>query len=59
MDLEIIVLGEVRKRQTLYDITYVWTLKIMQMNLYTKQKQTHRHRKQNYGYQRGKGGADK
>ena len=29
-------------------------LKIIQMNLYTKQKQTHRHRKQTYGYQRGK-----
>ena len=25
------------------------------MNVYTKQKQTHRHRKQMYGYQRGKG----
>ena len=25
------------------------------MNLSTKQKQTHRHRKQIYGYQRGKG----
>ena len=25
------------------------------MNLYTKQKQTHRHRKQIYGYQRGEG----
>ena len=25
------------------------------MNLFTKQKQTHRHRKQTYGYQRGKG----
>ena len=24
------------------------------MNLFTKQKQTHRHRKQKYGYQRGK-----
>ena len=24
----------------------------MQVNLYTKQKQTHRHRKQTYGYQR-------
>ena len=24
------------------------------MNLFTKQKQTHRHRKQTYGYQRGK-----
>ena len=27
------------------------------MNLYTKQKQTHRHRKQTYGYQRGSGGG--
>ena len=25
-----------------------------QVNLFTKQKQTHRHRKQTYGYQRGK-----
>ena len=25
------------------------------MNLYAKQKQTHRHRKQIYGYQRGAG----
>ena len=24
-----------------------------QMNLFTKQKQTHRHRKETYGYQRG------
>ena len=30
------------------------------MNLFTKQKQMHRHRKQTYGYQRGKvGGRDK
>ena len=27
--------------------------KKIQMNLFTKQKQTHRHRKQTYGYQRG------
>ena len=26
------------------------------MNLFTKQKQTHRHRKQTYGYQWGKDG---
>ena len=25
------------------------------MNLYTKQKLAHRHRKQTYGYQKGKG----
>ena len=29
------------------------------MNLLTKQKQTHRHRKQTYGYQRERGGRDK
>ena len=29
------------------------------MNLFTKQKQIHRHRKETYGYQRGKGGGDK
>ena len=29
------------------------------MNLYTIQKQTHRHSKQTYGYQRGKGESDK
>ena len=27
----------------------------VQMNLFTKQKMTHRQRKQTYGYQRGKG----
>ena len=29
--------------------------KIIQMSLFTKQKQTHRHRKQTYRYQRGMG----
>ena len=28
------------------------------MSLFTKEKQTHRHRKQTYGYQRGKGGRN-
>ena len=28
------------------------------MNLYTKQKQTHRHRKQTNGYQMGQGGGE-
>ena len=32
---------------------------MIQMDLFTKQKQTHRYRKQTYGYQRGKGGSDK
>ena len=43
MDLENIMLSEIRQRQILYDITYMWNLKI-QMNLFTKQKQTHRYR---------------
>lgn len=30
--------------------------KIIQMNLFTEQKQTHRHTKYAYGYPRGKGG---
>ena len=34
---------------------YVESKKMIQMNLLTKQKQTHRHRKQIYGYQREKG----
>ena len=29
----------------------------MQMNLFTKWKQTHKRRKQTYGYQREKGGG--
>ena len=33
----------------------MWNLKILQINLYTKQKQTHRHRKQTYGYLREEG----
>ena len=57
MDLKNIILSEVSQRQILYEITYMWNLKIIQMNLFTKQKQTHRHRKQSYGYQRGKGGG--
>ena len=48
IDLEIIILSEVSQtgRQISYDITYMWNLKKIPMNLFTKQKQTHRHRKQ-------------
>ena len=42
-----------------YDITYMWNLKkqnkTKQMNLFPKQKKTHKQRKQTYGYQRRKG----
>ena len=36
---------------------YVESKKMIQMNLFTKQKQTDRHRTQIYGYQREKQGA--
>ena len=47
MDLENIILSEVRERQVSY-ITFMWNLK-NNINELTKQKQTHRHRKQSYG----------
>ena len=59
IDLETIILSDMwdRKTQTPYDVTYMWNLKKkIQMNLFTKQKQTYRLRKQVYGYQRGKVG---
>ena len=63
MDLKTIILSEIS--QTEKDKYYIiWLvcgifLKMMQMNLYTKQKQTHRYSKQTYGYQRGKGRGGK
>ena len=55
IDLEIIILSEVSQTNTniIYHL-YVESKKVIQMNLFTKQKQTHRHRKQTYGYPRGK-----
>ena len=51
-----IKLSEVSQtRQISYDITAMQNLKIIEINLLTKQKQTHRHRKQTYGCQRGEG----
>jgi len=41
MDLEFVLLSEVRERQISYDIAYMWNLKILaQRNLITKQKQS-------------------
>ena len=60
MDLEIIILSEVS--QTEKDRYHMISLicgilkKMIQMNLFTKQKQTHRLRKQTYDYQRRKVG---
>ena len=49
-----------RKTNTIWYHVHVESKKYIQMNLFMKQKQTHRHRKQTYGYQRGKaGGRDK
>ena len=51
MSLEIIILSEVNQRQVSYDVTCVES--VTQMNLLAEQKQTHRHRAQTCGYQRG------
>ena len=46
MDLEFVVLSEVRQIQVSCDIAYMWNLKEMvQMNLFTKQKACHSCRK--------------
>ena len=43
IDLETVILSEVREREILYDIPYMKNLKKMiQMNLFIEQKQTHR-----------------
>ena len=44
-----------REGEILHDIPYMWNLKEMiQMNLFTKQKQTRRLRECTYGLQRGR-----
>ena len=52
MDLENIMLNEMsnRERQVVHDMTYKWNP--IQVNAYEKCKQTHRYRKQTWGYQR-------
>ena len=56
MDLEMIILSEVRKRKIPYDILYMWNM--TQVNLSVKQKQTHRHREQTCGCQGGESGGE-
>ena len=51
MDLEIIILSEASQRQISYHL-YEESKKMIQMNLFTKHKQTHRDRKQAYGYRK-------
>ena len=58
IDLGNVILSEVS--QTEKDKYYVISLicgilKLTQMNLFIKQKHIYRHRKQTYGYQKGKG----
>ena len=45
-----------RERQKPYDFTYLWTLKYDTNELIYKTETDNRHRKQTYGYQRGRGG---
>ena len=42
MDLESVILNEVRQRRKIYDIPYMWNLKINDTNKCTKQKETPR-----------------
>ena len=56
MDLEII-LSWIEKDKY-YDIIYMWNLKKSTNELTSKQKQTHRHRKQTYSSQRVVGGIN-
>ena len=51
MDTEIIILSK-SARERHHRISLVESKIIIQMNLFTKQKQTHRQRKQTYGYQK-------
>ena len=54
MDLENIMLSEISQTEKdKYDITYMWNLKNNTNECYTKQKRTHRYRKQTCIYQRG------
>ena len=61
MNQEIIILSEVSQtEEDKYHMIYLYVeskKKMIQMNLFIKQKQTHRLRKQTYGYQSGKSGG--
>ena len=46
------------KERQISSITYMWNLNITHMNLFTEQKQTHRHKRQTYGYQRENAGGE-
>ena len=53
MDLEVVILSEVSQteKEKYHMISLTCESKTIQMNLFTKQKQTHRFRERTYGYQ--------
>ena len=57
IDLENIMLNEIseREKNKCCDITYIWNLKIIQMNVHAKQKQIHWYWKQINDYLMGEG----
>ena len=57
MDLEIIILSEVRERQISYEITDMWNLIKNDTKELTRKKQTQRFQNQTYGYQGGNMGG--
>ena len=57
MDLENIILG--KSKTKINGITYLWNLKNNTNELIYKNETIHRHRKQIYGYQRGKEGQER
>ena len=57
MDLEIIILSEVRKRQISYDITYVWNLEYDTNELIYKTETDSQTQKTNLWSPKGKGGG--
>ena len=59
MDLETIILNEISqpKTNTIWYHLHMESKDIIQINLFTKEKQTHGQRKQTYGYQR-RGGTN-
>ena len=59
VDLANSILNKVNQTKTNIVSLIHEILKIIQTNLYTKQKQTHRHRKQTYCDQKGKRGREK
>ena len=58
MDLELIILSAVRKREKQISYhSYVESKKMIQLNLFIKQTQTHRHKKTNLLLPKGKTGG--